>query len=371
MTEKLGEHSDSLDHVIAKSITLDQSKTPDLKTLKSCILSSSARSHKVAKLWTIVDRHTGEIHHHGLTLETYDQTKKHGWRRKADKSVTLDDEDTDEIRKLFDFIGTMQYINSDGEYAILRQDDERIPRILQAISATGKRRELIDQILLWVEQEPTAIDGLVEFSAEHPERSKSLVAALNYGHYSRVLKQFEMLIQRNDPERIYQKFLEENYWIFGSEFCELINNRVLIANTQLDFPLRRTVDEYLEVIEIKRPFSEPLFVGADKRLAPRSELNEAIAQAEEYLDLFDRESDRIWRQYEIRADKVRAKIVIGRDGDKQQLDALRRNNSNRPRVEVITFDQLMKVGQRILRIFDTQTRMSNGNITVLTDEVPF
>lgn len=352
MNAPLGEHSESIDTIIARSIELDKQRHPDLGGVKTCVLRNGPRAYKLAKLWTILDRHTHKVHHHALNLETFERTKKHGWRSKPDKSITLEDQEADEIHALFDFLATASYIEGNAEYAIIRHDDERIPRILQAISSTGQRRELLDQILAWVEQDPSATKDLIQFSSENPDRSRSLVAALNYGHYSRVLREFEQLIKANEPEGIYQRFLEKNYWIFGSEFCELLPLRELVAAKQLDFPLRRTVDGYLEIIEIKRPITEHLFVG--NRLAPRSEVTEAVAQAEEYLDLLDRESDRIWRQKEVRSDKVRATVVIGRDGDKNQQDALRRYNSNRPRVEVVTFDQLMRIGQRILHIFDSE-----------------
>lgn len=368
MNDRLGEYDDSIDQVIARSVEMDQQKHPDFRNLKHCILRQGQRSYKIAKYWTIVDRHTGEVHHHALMLETLSRTKTNGWQIKEKNSITLTDEGRNEIQILFDFVATSSQIQGDTHYTVIRQDDQRITRILEAITATGQRRELIEQILTWVESEPSATRNLVEFSAEQPERSRSLIAALNYGYYSRTLNRFRQLIQANELERTYQSFLEENYWIFGSEFSQLVQGRDLIANIQFDFPLRRTADEYLEVIEIKRPIIEALFVG--ERLAPRAELSEAIAQAEEYLDLLDRESDRIWRQYEIRADKVRAKIVIGRDGDKRQLDALRRHNANRNRVEVLTFDQLLRVGQRILNILASENTRITASVD-LDNDIPF
>lgn len=366
MSDQIAEFNTTLDQIIAKSIEIDQNRHPDLKNLKHCILRKGQRSHKIAKYWTIIDRNTGNIHHHVLTLETLDHTKKHGWRLKKENSITLTNEEGDDIQKLFDFIATSSHIEGNATYTIIRQDDDRISRILDAITATGQRQELINQILAWIDDEPSAITGLVEFSAAQPTRSKSLIAALNYGYYSKTLDEFRQLIEANTQERKYQKFLEANFWIFGSEFCELVKIRDMMANKQLDFPLRRTVDEYLEIIEIKRPIPDHLFVGS--HLSPRAELSEATAQAETYLDLLDRESDRIWRQYEIRADKVRAKVIIGRDGDKEQIEALRRYNANRSRVETITFDQLLRVGQRILSVLASE----NIHISVPNlDDIPF
>ena len=38
-----------------------------------------------------------------------------------------------------------------------------------------------------------------------------------------------------------------------SEYSELLDKRMLVLGQQLDFPLRRPVHGYLEVIEIKTP----------------------------------------------------------------------------------------------------------------------
>lgn len=366
-SERLGDYDENIDQIVARSVELDKSKHPDIEGLKTCVLKQGKIAYKLATYWTIRDRHTGEIHHHALKLETLRRTKQSGWERKAEQSITLDDDSNDEIQRLFDFIITESHVQGDASYTIIRQSSDRLSKVMEAISATTQRQELIEQILKWVDSEPSTIDGLIEFSAEQPERSRSLIAALNYGHYSRVLKEFSNLIDANRPEQAYQNFLEDNYWIFGSEFSERINSRELIANTQFDFPLRRTVDGHLEIIEIKRPITETLFVSP--RGAPRAELSEAVAQAENYLDLLDRESDRIWARYKIRADKVRAKLVIGRDHDDDQRDSLRRFNANHNKVEVFTFDQMLKVGQRILDILASE----NQHISKATsaDEIPF
>lgn len=369
--EKIGDYSLNLKQVITKSKELDIVKNPDLQGIQECVLKDGPQAYKVATYWTIRNRHSGQPHHQSLKLETFKRTKARGWERKPENSISLDNENDDEVQKLFDFLATLTHIKSEGDYAVIRDDDNRISKVIDAIATTEQRRELIDQILSWINAEPMATDDLIEFSAESPERSKALLAALNYGHYSRVLTEFKQLISENQQERVYQGFLEKNLWIFGSEYSELISGREIIANTQLDFPLRRTVDDYLEVIEIKRPFSDPLFVN--ERLAPRSELSDAVAQAEGYLSLLDQESDRIWRAYGIRADKVRAIVVIGRSGDAKQLEALRRHNANRNKVEVLTFDQLLSIGQRILDIITSNNPRLNTHSrpSVSEDDIPF
>ena len=370
MPQNFGDYTQTLDAVIARSVELDQQGNPDIQNLKHCVLKNGPLAYKYAKYWTVVNRHTHELHHHGLTIETVYRTKTKGWELKDKNVISLDDENGDQIQRLFDFLATTSHVKGDGEYTIIRQDDERVSRIIDAISSTGQRQELLGQILDWVDSQPTATEGLIELSREEPERARSLIAALNYGRYSRALQEFRRLIDDNETERIYQQFLESNYWIFGSEYSELLPNRILTVGDQLDFPLRRTVDGYIEVIEIKRPTPDaPLFIGST-RLHPRSEVSEAVAQAQGYLEQLDKDHYRILAEFGIEVSKARAIVVIGRDGDKKQQDALRLHNAGLTRVEVITFDQLSKIAERILKIIAKESSQVNLPAFEI-DDIPF
>ncbi len=50
--------------------------------------------------------------------------------------------------------------------------------------------------------------------------------------------------------------------------------------------------------------------------------------------------------------KMRARIIIGRDRDDDQRDALRRHNGHLHRIEIITFDGLLAIAKRVLRYFE-------------------
>ena len=48
--------------------------------------------------------------------------------------------------------------------------------------------------------------------------------------------------------------------MFGSEYSELFSRRTWTRDDNLDYMLRRTVDGYLEIVEIKTAFSDRLFI---------------------------------------------------------------------------------------------------------------
>lgn len=349
--------------VIARTFSADEQ--PDLQHSRIAVLKQGRYVSKVAKVWGIRDRHTLEFLHNSLVLETLRVTKRGGWVLETHHSITL--EGDDEIRSLFDLLGALPEFEGEGEFMVINAQniDQGAGQLINAISNSEETAELMERILSWAQSDKDATDGLIQLSSDDPMRSQSLIAALNYGRYRRTIEEFKDLVDQNYVENRYQEFLERNYWMFGSEYAELIRNRNIIKGQQFDFPLRRTVDGYLEIIDIKRPFREPLF-RRDKRnyLPPTSELNEAIAQVDDYLANIDADQFRIEVREELEVEKVRGKIVIGRDGDDAQLQALRRLNARTVRIEIITFDQLIRIAERILEI------MVEQNPLLQTEEAP-
>ena len=382
MTNELGPHSLSLDAALDEFIRIqsrsfESSVKPDLAGYKRCILKHGARANKIAVFWTIRDRHTGEPHHNVLKLATLSQTKKRGWEQ-TENSITLTDEDGDEISLLFHFMASEGLVEDHGDYAVVNLaelDERQFQRILGATLSSNRTASVLEEIANWIDSEPTATEGLIKLASDNPMRSKSLVAALNYGRYSRAIEDLRILVEANELEHAYQKFLEENFWMFGSEYSELIPNRNLLVNMQLDFPLRRTVDGYLDIIEIKRPMNDKPLFRQDKRgnWSEITEIVEARSQADNYIANIDAVQYQIWLKEHLDTEKVRAKVVIGRDGDEDQTRAMRRLNAQMHRIEFITYDQLLKIAQRILNILaeDNQNFQSDYDDNSSFSDIPF
>jgi hypothetical protein len=54
--------------------------------------------------------------------------------------------------------------------------------------------------------------------------------------------------------------------------------------------------------------------------------------------------------------KIRAKVIIGRDGDENQKRALRRLNGHLHRIEILTFDQLLRIARNVLSYLESAVR---------------
>ena len=57
---------------------------------------------------------------------------------------------------------------------------------------------------------------------------------------------------------------------------------------------------------------------------------------------------------ELDVEKVRSKVIIGRSGDDEQIKALRRLNARTNRIEILTFDQLVSIAERMLDLLVKQ-----------------
>jgi hypothetical protein len=166
------------------------------------------------------------------------------------------------------------------------------------------------------------------------------------------LEELERLIETEAKEVAFQKHLEANPWMFGSEYSRLLDIRQFFAGSQLDFALLRAADNYLEIIEIKTPLNGKLLLIKDDSHESyyfSSELSQAIGQAFKYIERIDSHRYAIEREKNVLVNGVRAKIIVGRDGDDDRRNALRRMNSHFHRVEILTYDQLIRIAKQVLR----------------------
>jgi hypothetical protein len=178
-------------------------------------------------------------------------------------------------------------------------------------------------------------------------------------------------------ESAIQKVLESNPWLFGSEYSELLERRKWTRDNQLDFMLRRTVDNYLEIVEIKTPFPDPLMVydKSHDSYYPSSKLASVLGQVIRYIAEVERQRDHILALDKDDTLKIRARVIAGRDGNQDQQQSLRNLNAHLHRIEILTFDQLLRMGKRTLDLFQEQMEVTDNerlaDIENDLDEIPF
>jgi len=386
---KLGDADLSFDEALERALKIQtrgfaQSDKPDLDGVKKAILQTGTYVTKVVTCWDIRSRHTGEYKFSNLVLATLRRTKSRGWEFETHRSITLGDaKNTEVIQKLTTFLQSLPQIEAAEDVIVFSAsnfDSKKFKNALQAISGTGRSASVLSEVLSWINEDNDALENLARLSSDDLLRSRSLVAAINYGRYHRALSQFRHMVDQDLPEREYQRFLEQHHWIFGSEYSELLDKRNLVVGQQLDFPLRRTVDGYLDVIEIKTPLKgKSGFIrdASHDNYYPGSDIHKHTQQVLNYLSALEADRHRIMAQDKIDVTKVRGKLIVGRDGSDQEQEARRLYNSNQRSVEVMSFDGLIRVGERILDIMVTEhpelasIEILDANTVDVIDDIPF
>lgn len=194
---------------------------------------------------------------------------------------------------------------------------------------------------------------LLERAAKDPQLFADAAAALNLATYSNAVEELRGLINVSDQvhEAQFQNLLTEHPWMFGSEYSELLDKRRWTRDEQQDFVVRRTADNYIELIEIKTPLNgKPLFKydASHDNLYAGVELSKVVGQVQNYIEKLDADRHAIIARDGEDTCKIRAKIIVGRDGDEDQRQALRRFNGHLYRIEVLTFDQLLHIAQNVV-----------------------
>lgn len=225
---------------------------------------------------------------------------------------------------------------------------DTVKRVISKISNVSQA-EILIQLLNDAQGNSEVLGQLVKLAKQNPGSVKLAAALLNLARYSEAIAELESLIVGNALEHEFQKLLEANSWMFGGEYSAREERRQYTRDENADFMMRRTVDDYLELLEIKRPITQTLFNldTSHRSHYPSSDLSKVVGQVIGYLDIIDADRYRIQQVDGVNINKLRSKIIIGRDHDEAQVNALRMYNSHLHRIEVLTFDQLVRTAKRV------------------------
>lgn len=350
---------------------------PNVGKIKQIALKEGPRAYRLATLLEILDPASRAPHHYTLKLESIDRTRKSGWFYKPEKSITLEGKDPDEIEKLVRFLTAHVEgkLDSSGELRIIKSEDyDNLSSLIEVLPRLGSPDvvELVKLILPSLKDSNQYISEFVQaFEASSAETVEYFGVAAKFVEHTRAFQQLSNLIDSSEgSEQDYQNLLSKHPWMFGSEYSELLDRRTWTRDNNVDFMLRRTSDNFLEIIEIKTPFSDGLFIHDKSHNShyPSARLSAVLGQVIHYITEVERQRDSIKSKDGCDTLKIRARIIIGRVGNEQQQDALRAFNGHLHRVEVITFDQLLRMAQRVLNVFDPAQK--NGQTTNIEDS-PF
>jgi len=352
----------SLDEV---KVRIRQSySNPNVGKIHQVVLKDGPRAFRIATLLEILDPKTKNLHHYSLKIDSIDRRKNKGWFVKPEKSVRLEGDDPNEIEHLYRFLTALtegRLSSKTGDLRVIgSRDYEKLEKLLDVLPnlASSDKVELVKTILSHVEASHSCVEEFVKaFQTSNSETLRHIAVASRIVEYKKAYAALKSLVEDpNTTEPNIQKHLEQNPWMFGSEYSELLDRRTWTRDDTVDYMLRRTIDNFLEIIEIKTPFPESLLLydTSHDSYYPSAKLSPVIGQVMRYIEEIERARDSILSKDGFDTLKIRARIIIGRDGDVRHQVALRNLNAHLHRIEVITYDQLLRIAAKVLAVFESE-----------------
>lgn len=362
MDKKSLPYETQLDDVVVK--IRDTFKNPNVGKVTQVPLKDGPRTYKIATLMEILDPETKSLHHYSLRLDTIDRTKAKGWFSKPEASFRLEGDENNEIAAFFKFLKAIlegQLSDLRGEVHLIGNEQyNQLQRFLEELPKLPSvdRLEIVKVLLSQLDESSGEIGEYISvFKNGNALALRNIAAAARMVEYKRAFDEMKKHVDECcSSEQTIQEHLRKNPWMFGSEYSELVDRRTWTRDDKLDFMLRRTVDGYLEIVEIKTPFKDALFNHDQSHDSyyPSAKLSPVLGQVMRYIEEVERNRDSIIAKDNCDTLKIRARIIIGRSGDDEQKKALRNFNHHMHGIEVITFDQLVRIANKVLEVFEVK-----------------
>jgi len=186
--------------------------------------------------------------------------------------------------------------------------------------------------------------------------SDNIYVAVGSIKKKQALEEFEDAIDKNYAESYWQSWFENNKWILGSEFIEILDERKIDTSNIADY-LTKAFDGFLDVVEIKKPNGLKFWMEAKdhNNYVPSTDLMKAVTQCQNYLYEIERESNSLKFIEQTKGTKVikpRCLLVFGRskNWNEEQQKAFRILNSSFNQISIMTYDHLLARAKNVLGI---------------------
>lgn len=282
------------------------SKTSDgQEYVEPCVLGSGPRSVCKAVFFRNCHKSSGEQ----IVSLKIARHKKVGYQciTKEDKAITLKPE---EINKLIEYIQEYYAPLNIGMTEFIEADED-------AAKLFTKVRDL-----------GISDDEVVSKLIESGILTQNIIVAITAAERNNAVREFEQAIDIERTESFWQNWFAQNKWVLGSEYLNILPERDIDTNDIADY-LMRSIDGFLDVVEIKRPDLK-FWAGPDSHgnYYPTAQLTAAISQCLNYLYRIELQSNSVEFMERIDGTKTvkpQCMLVYGRSNDwgEDKMRALR------------------------------------------------
>tara|TARA_R110002167_G_scaffold110677_9_gene281509 strand:+ start:5475 stop:6542 length:1068 start_codon:yes stop_codon:yes gene_type:complete len=272
---------------------------------------------------------------------------KEEWKFKEEKTITLSESASRHLQATLAQHYEVAKSNEDGKYLLLRINDgtadlsDHDPQLVaNALTKALSQKDIVKHL-----HQTELSDELIN----------SLRGAIRVKEMQHAVSELQNNLDSDiNDENTYQEWCQNHSWAFGSAYIVNDEVRNISASDNLDMLLPTVIAGYRDLVELKRPNMQVLnYDNSHRNYYWTSDVSKAIGQCHRYLDILHEVAANGLRDHpEIVAYHPRAIIVIGRssDWDETKLRALHGLNHRLSSVSVMTYDQLLAQGERLLHM---------------------
>lgn len=148
-------------------------------------------------------------------------------------------------------------------------------------------------------------------------------------------------------EEVWQQFFQLNPWILGSEFVEILDERVIDEESITDLPVK-DYDGFVNIIELKLS-TEDFWT---QEIVPVSNLTKAMMQCMRYVTEMERRMNDKKKTDDLGANilKPRITLLFGRSNDwtEDHREQFRILNSSFHNISILTYDHVLLRAKKII-----------------------
>jgi hypothetical protein len=352
---------------------------PNIGKIQSCIIKNGPRTFKFAIIHEIIDRDTKQHHHNSLTLLSY-QKLKDGWVFQDERKISLDNDESDEIGILVEFITKFEdYLGLEKKkYAVIEKSTyEKLNTVSQS-EIGGKIREILEDadhyqkiveqgglnllkdIVDWTFKQENVQSIVEQLTAMNIDSLKELSAIAGISQINKILQLWEEN-KDNCSEEFWQNVLSEYSWIVSQLFAApiiLYKEKAYVGGKNvdnaggnlIDYLFQNKLSSNVALIEIKTPCTEVLGKQYRQTFAMSDEMSGAINQLLNYKHRLQQNYIAIQMAHRAAVFEVvnpRAVLIIGNlktqfDNNFEKIEAFELFRENLRDISVLTYDELFE-----------------------------
>lgn len=302
---------------------------------------------KIVAVYWVTDSSEPGRKHVNLRIEQYKKKPSQAFfPEQPTQKINLEDED----------IGNL--ITSAKAQSILKDADVSDRVIVMKGQAAGEVLKLTNRDIASITQLVSSLtDENIHALAErvNPEIVEKIDSAVKYIRMEKSLNWLRAKIDEDVDEAVFQKWFDENTWIFGKNYVDRVDKGTIGLQSRADL-IYISVDGFADLIELKKSvLARPIFLpdASHNTFYPSQELSKALAQSMHYLQVIEDHRLQLVKLVKIPVLRPTITIIIGRsnDWDEPMKEQLRILNSTLLNIKVLTYDHLLAMGNNILQLY--------------------